>query len=123
MHLLCSWGLRQKRDCEVVLDCVCFGKSHSAHRAVRILSLAAGEVAEKKLRDLNLAIDLYSKAMVLSEYGGLPSTKAMLARARCFAAMGQSDRARTDLSLYLKLEPEAQNRPEVVSLQRKLQKR
>jgi|GEM_PF-1851606 len=122
MHLLCSWGLRQQRGRQAVLDCARFGKSHPGHRSVRILSLAAGEVAEKKLHDLQLAVDLYSRAMVLSEYGGLPSTKAILARARCLAEMGQTDRARTDLRLYLKLEPEAATKPDVTALQRKLRR-
>jgi tetratricopeptide (TPR) repeat protein len=120
MRLLCEWRLKVRPDRQAVQSCQAFGQAHPAHPAVHRLALAAGLVAENHLQDWNLAVEEYSRALVVSEFAELPSSDALFFRARARARLGQVQEARADLRLFLHVDSSSWNRKEVDDLMRKL---
>jgi hypothetical protein len=120
MRLLCEWGLRYRADRDAVRACQAFGRRHPSHPSVRTLALAAGRIAEHRLHDDVLAIEEYSRAVLVSRFAGVATTEALFSRSRCQARRGQLDEARADLRLFLSIEPESSWRPEVAELTAKL---
>lgn len=113
LRLRCEWGLKHRGDRAAVEACRAFGRSYPAHPAVRSLAIAAGHVAETRLDDLSMAVEEYSRALVVSEYAGVPGSEALLARARARARLGDLPEAQADLRLYLHVAPEAYHRPDI----------
>ena len=120
MRLLCEWRLKVRPDRQAVQACQVFGQAHPAHPAVHRLALAAGLVAENHLQDWDLAIEEYSRALVVSEFAELPSSDALFFRARARARLGQIQEARADLRLFLHVDSSSWNRKEVDDLMRTL---
>ncbi|MCP4504489.1 MAG: hypothetical protein GY822_31665 [Deltaproteobacteria bacterium] len=120
LRLRCELGLVHNKGRSAVMACHAFAGAFPAHRAVRVLLLAAGERAVHRLHDEKLAIELFSMALSPSDFGGLPSTKAVFARAGCYERLHKIVQARTDLELFLKLEPEAVHKHEVRSMAKRL---
>lgn len=116
LRLLCEWGLKSRGDREAVGFCQAFGRAFPAHPAVHGLALAAGRTAETRLSDLPLALAEYSRALVVSEFADLPTSEALLHRARVLHQMGNEAEAQADLRLYLHVDPTAARRPEVAAL-------
>jgi tetratricopeptide (TPR) repeat protein len=116
MRMACEWGLKYRQDRRAVADCQAFGRAFPAHPATRALALAAGSAAETRLGDLELAVAEYSRALLVSEYAGVPGTDALVARARARAKMGERDEAQADLRLYLHVVPHGWNRAEIRDL-------
>lgn len=116
LRLQCEWSLRHRGDRAAVESCRTFGRAYPAHPAVRTLALAAGQVAETRLDDLPLAVAEYSRAIMVSEYAGVPSSEALLSRARARTRLGDRAEAQADLRLYLHVAPEAYNRGDIRAL-------
>jgi hypothetical protein len=116
MRLRCEQRMLRARDRRAVDACRAFAQRHPEHPGARALAFAAGRVAEDDLGDLALAEEEYSRALLLSPFVGLPSTDALLARARVRAARGDLDEARADLRLYLHNEPDAAADRDVAAL-------
>lgn len=120
MRVRCELGLLYRRDRAAVDACRAFSQNFPEHPGARVLSFAAGRVAEDELGELELAEAEYGRALLLSPLAGLPSTDALLARARVRAARGVLDEARADLRLYLHQEPAGHGDPAVQALMRRL---
>lgn len=120
MRLRCEWRLKHHPDRKAVESCQAFGQAHPAHPAVHRLALAAGLVAENHLQDWTLAVEEYSRALVVSEFAEIPSSDALFFRARARARLGQVPEARADLRLFLHVDSSSWNRKEVDDLMRKL---
>lgn len=116
MRVRCEVGLLYRRDRAALDACRAFAQQWPEHPGARVLSFAAGRVAEDELGDLAAAEAEYGRAMLLAPLAGLPSTDALLARARVRAARGVLDEARADLRLYLHQEPAAAADPGVRAL-------
>ncbi|OGQ10592.1 MAG: hypothetical protein A2138_07580 [Deltaproteobacteria bacterium RBG_16_71_12] len=120
MRVRCEVGLLYRRDRAALEACRAFAQQWPEHPGARVLSFAAGRVAEDELGDLAAAEAEYGRAMLLAPLAGLPSTDALLARARVRAARGVLDEARADLRLYLHQEPAAAGDPAVRALMMRL---
>ncbi len=120
LRLRCELGLRLRADRPAVEACQAFGRAYPLHPSARTLAMAAGQVAETRLLDLTLAVGEYSRALMVSEYAGVTSTDALLARARARAKLGDNVEGQADLRLYLHVAPEAYNRAEVRALAEEL---
>jgi tetratricopeptide (TPR) repeat protein len=116
LRVLCAWGLRHRGDRPAVALCQAFGRQFPQHPSARSLALSAGRTAEFKLKDLALAEEEYSRAILVSQYAGVPGTSALLARARCRMKQKNLDEARADLRLFLHVQPEARWRDDVSDL-------
>lgn len=121
LRLLCEWSLKMQPDRQAVRYCQAFGQAYPAHPSVHRLALAAGLVAENHLQDWELAVEEYSRALVVSEFAELPSSDALFFRARARARLGQIREARADLRLFLHVDSSSWNRKEVDDLMRTLQ--
>lgn len=106
MRLRCQHRLLHVRDVTAMVACRAFGQEHPQDPAARVLSFAAGRLAED-LGDLAWAEEEYSRSLLLSPFSGLSGTDALLARARVRFAAGDVGEARADLRLYLHSEPSA----------------
>ncbi len=115
MRLRCQHRLLHERDQRAMDACRDFGREHPQDAAARLLSFAAGRLAEDR-GDLAWAEEEYSRALLLSPFAGLSGTDALLARARVRSAAGDDDEARADLRLYLHSEPAARREPDVAKL-------
>lgn len=115
MRLRCQHLLLHERTRVAMDACRAFGQEHPHDPAARLLSFAAGRLAED-LDDLAWAEEEYSRALLLSPFAGLSGTDALLARARVRFAAGDIGEARADLRLYLHNEPAARNEAEVAKL-------
>ncbi len=120
LKLLCQWSLAERSDREAVMFCKAVAERFGQDPDVRRLALAAGRVAEHDLEDMDLARRLYTRAILVSQYAGLASTEALLARARVLARMGERDAAAADLRLYIHRHPEATYQDDVAELMRSL---
>ncbi|MCC7111609.1 MAG: hypothetical protein IT382_20105 [Deltaproteobacteria bacterium] len=120
MRVRCELRLLYRRDRSAVEACRAFSQNVPEHPGARVLSFAAGRVAEDELGELEVAEAEYGRALLLSPVAGLPSTDALLARARVRAARGVLDEARADLRLYLHQEPAGRSDPSVQALMLRL---
>ena len=103
LRLHCELGLRHRRDAAAVDACRVFGQRFPADAAARVLAFGAGGLAEE-LGDLRVAIDEYSRSIVLAPLAGASSNEALLGRARVRTRIGDLDEARGDLRVYLQQE-------------------
>jgi tetratricopeptide (TPR) repeat protein len=115
MRLRCQHRLLHARDRRAMEACRAFGREHPQDPAARLLSFAAGRLAED-LGNLGWAEEEYSRALLLSPFAGLSGTDALLARARVRFNAGDVDEARADLRLYLHSEPSARREADVAKL-------
>lgn len=115
MGLRCQHRLLHARDVSAMRACRAFAQEHPQVPAARVLSFAAGRLAED-LGELGWAEEEYSRSLLLSPFSGLSGTDALLARARVRSAMGDVGEASADLRLYLHSEPTARREPAVAAL-------
>ncbi|MCC7072433.1 MAG: hypothetical protein IT383_13980 [Deltaproteobacteria bacterium] len=116
MRVRCELGLLKRRDRATLEACRAFAQQWPEHPGARVLAFAAGRLAEDELGDLAAAEAEFGRAILLAPLAGLPSTDALLARARVRASLGVLDEARSDLRLYLHQEPAAASEPSVRAL-------
>jgi hypothetical protein len=114
-RLRCQHSLLNMRDRSAMEACRAFAQEHPQDPAARLLSFAAGRLAED-LGDLAWAEEEYSRSLLLSPFSGLSGTDALLARARVRFTVGNVGEARADLRLYLYSEPAARGELAVASL-------
>lgn len=121
MRVRCEAGLLYRRDRATLEACRSFAQQWPEHPGARVLAFAAGRLAEDELGDLEAAEAEFGRAILLAPLAGLPSTDALLARARVRASLGVLDEARSDLRLYLHQEPAAAAEPSVRALMERLE--
>jgi tetratricopeptide (TPR) repeat protein len=102
----CETWLRHRRTVDAIDVCRSYSQHHPNDAGARPLAFGAGGVAEE-LGALDDAIDLYTRAIILSPLQGQSSADAIKARARVHARAGHHDDAAADLRLFLSLRPAA----------------
>jgi tetratricopeptide (TPR) repeat protein len=115
----CETWLRHRRTIEAIDVCRSYCQHHPDDAGARPLAFGAGGVAEE-LGALDDAIDLYTRAIVLSPLQGQSSADALKARARVHARAGHQDDAAADLRLFLRLRPAARFDDDVRTLAERL---